>query len=140
MQWDSFAAAPDAAAELVELARGRSGRRCRSRITVALGTSMPTSITVVATSTSVVPSRKRGHRVVLFVGAHLAVQHRRGARPASGPLLRAARIPSATLLASSRPSSSICGSDDVRLPARLDLLADELVRLPRLLRRAASAS
>ena len=39
-------------------APGRSARRPRSRITLALGTSIPTSITVVATSTSISPAAK----------------------------------------------------------------------------------
>ena len=60
-------------------------------ITVALGTSMPTSTTVVATSRSVRPSAKRGHGGALLVGALRAVgepdrerrerARRAGARP-----------------------------------------------------------
>ena len=43
-------------------------------ITVAFGTSMPTSITVVATSTSAPPAAKREHRLLLLARRHAAVQ------------------------------------------------------------------
>ena len=44
-------------------------------MTVALGTSTPTSITVVATSTSSSPRCERAHHRVLLVGGQPAVQH-----------------------------------------------------------------
>ena len=45
-------------------------------ITVAFGTSMPTSITVVATSTSALARRRTRHRLLLLARAHPAVQQR----------------------------------------------------------------
>ena len=47
---------------------------CSITISDAFGTSTPTSITVVATSTSISPRDERGHRRRLFVGLHPAVQ------------------------------------------------------------------
>ena len=52
------ASSPDPAAELVQLGDAEADRASSITITVAAGTSTPTSITVVATSTEISPARK----------------------------------------------------------------------------------
>ena len=54
-------------------------------ITVAFGTSMPTSITVVATSTSISPSRKRRMIASRSSRGNAAVQQRDAAVARTGP-------------------------------------------------------
>ena len=78
-------------------------------ITVALGTSMPTSITVVATSTSTRRSRKAVIVACFSSVVHLPVQ---GGEPKAGqrPLAEPVELAVARDLASSRPSSSTCGT------------------------------
>ena len=104
-------------------------------MTVAFGTSMPTSITVVATSTSISPAAKARIVRVLLIGRHLAVQQ---AEPADR----------GSICVRSRSNSAVAALqvdllglldqriDDVRLAARRDLLADEIVDA----RRASAAS
>ena len=69
-------------------ATGRSARRARSIITVAFGTSMPTSTTVVDTRICSSPRGERPHHAIFGVLLHPAVQQRRRGtretRPARG--------------------------------------------------------
>ena len=94
-------------------------------ITVALGTSMPTSMTVVATSTSAPPGGEREHRRLLVLGAHLAVQQRHAvvAQLAAAQALvlgrRRARLQRLGLLHQR--------AHDERLAPGVELLADEVV-------------
>ena len=55
-------------------ARGRSARRARSPSATALGTSTPTSITVVATSTLISPAANSAITAAFSAGRHAAVQ------------------------------------------------------------------
>ena len=66
-------AAPDAPAQLVELREPERSAPSIS-ITVALATSIPTSITLVATSTCGLPRGEALHRRLLLARGHLAVQ------------------------------------------------------------------
>ena len=95
-------------------------------MTVAFGTSTPTSMTVVATSTSAVARGERRHRLLLLARAHLAVQQR---DPVVGELAAAQPL----VLDGRRARRQRLGlldqrADDERLAARVELLADALVR------------
>ena len=77
-QLASMLAASHPAPQLMQLGDARTAPRSRAIITVALGTSIPTSITVVATSTSASTRCEGGHRLLLLAGAHPPVeQHER---------------------------------------------------------------
>ena len=101
-------------------------------MTVALGTSTPTSMTVVHTSTSISPARKRRHRAVLLVGGQPAVhqpqpQVRQLAGTQSGeePLGGFGR-PGGALVIAAFVGLVDPGCHDVSLTSGCDLLVDAL--------------
>ena len=100
---------------------------CSTTITVAFGTSTPTSTTVVETSTSNSPRANARHHAFLLVRLHPAVQQRDAVgredvlREVVGHLGRRLEVDLLRLLDQR--------VDDVGLPARVDLLADEVVDL-----------
>jgi hypothetical protein len=68
-------ATPDPAAQLVELREAEAIGMPSMIISVALGTSTPTSITVVATSTPISVALEGGHHRILFGPLHPAMDH-----------------------------------------------------------------
>ena len=93
--------------------RCRSGRRRGSTITVALGTSTPTSMTVVATSTSIVPARKRSMTASLSA-------------PAMRPCSRPRREPGELAAGHVSSSKVSCGRARLELLGLLDQRAHDV--------------
>ena len=77
-------------------------------MTVAFGTSTPTSMTVVATSTSSCPARNSPIVASFSSGLDPAVEQRRGGDPSSGPSVSSSKVASAERT-SSFSDSSISG-------------------------------